>query len=219
MIKMRSCLLIVFSILVLLGCEVRSFGQNDASDLLDRKLNIYISKMTLMYVIGRLSIDHKIPIGWEKSSTHKDEYNIEINVEGGTLREILDSIVQHEPSYQWQLIDGVINFTPTHDRDNFLVPFLDTSIDHFAPGKGKDTLDVRERILELPAVSNLMISSGMKIDEWWGISVYANDTFDLSISNTNVRGILNKLIRVSPKKTWVVDLSGNKRKELVISIY
>jgi hypothetical protein len=217
MIKMKQCLLLTLLLLVLLCCNIQSFGQSDARELLKRKVDLHVSKMTLVYVIDTLSIDYKIPIGLEKSSTHKDEFNIEINVEGVALREVLDSIVQQEPAYQWQLIDGVINFIPTHDRDSFLVAFLDTPVSRFAPAKGKDTLDVRERILELPAIDSLMISSGIKIDKWWGYSIYSNDTFDLSISNPKVRGILNNVIKVTRAKTWTVNLSGNNRGKLLIT--
>jgi hypothetical protein len=217
MITMRQYLLIVLSMLVLLCCGVRSFGQSNAREMLDRKLDIHVSKTTLRYVIDVLSMDHGIPIGLEKSSTHKDEYKIDIDIEGGALREVLDSIVRQEPSYQWQAIDGVINFIPTHDRDGFVTTFLDTPINHFGPGKGNDQkLDVRDRILKLPAVHRLMTSYGMGVDRWWGECVYAKDDVDLSISNTNVRGILNKLIRVSPNKTWTVDLSGKNRENLLI---
>jgi len=216
MITMRQCWLIVLSMLVLLCCEVRSFGQSDASEMLDRKLDIHVSKTTLRYVIDVLAMDHGIPTGLEKSSTHKDEYKIDLDIEGGALREVLDSIVRQEPSYQWQVIDGVINFIPTHDRDGFVVTFLDTPVNRFAPGKGNDKLDVRDSILKSPTVRRLMISYGIGVDRWWGECVYAKDGVDLSISNTNVRGILNKLIRVSPNKTWTVDLSGKNRESLLI---
>jgi hypothetical protein len=54
-LTMRQCLLIVLSMLVVLCCEVHSFGQNDASELLDRKLTIHASQATLIYVIDTVS--------------------------------------------------------------------------------------------------------------------------------------------------------------------
>jgi hypothetical protein len=181
-------------------------------------VTVHVSQTTLLYVIDTLAIDHKIPIGWEKSSTHKNEYKINIDLEGVALREVLDSIVQQEPSYQWQIADGVINITPTYDKDAFVTTFLDMSINRFPSDESDAELDIRDRILKLPTIDRLMISYGMQIDRlFWGRGVYVKNDNDLSISNMNVRGILNKLIRVSPNKTWFIERSGKNNEKLLIS--
>ncbi|MCI0557832.1 MAG: hypothetical protein MN733_05005, partial [Nitrososphaera sp.] len=217
MFTMRQYLLIALSMFVVLCCEVHSFGQSDASELLDRKLTIHVSQATLIYVIDTLAVRHGIPVGLEKFSTHKDEAKIDIDIEEGALREVLDSMVRQEPSYRWQVIDGVINFTPTHDRDGFVATFLDTPVNRFASGKGNDELDIRDRILKLSTVRRLMTSYGMGVDRLWGRGVYAENEVDLSISNTNVRGVLNKVIRDSKYKTWVVELTGKNKENLLVS--
>lgn len=206
------------SIIIVLCCHVHAFGQSDVRELLEQKVTMHVSKTTLLYVIDTIAIDHKIPIGWEKSSTHKDEYKIDLDIEGVALREVLDSIVQQEHSYQWQVIDGVINFTPTHDKDAFVTTFLDMPVNRFPSGESDAELDIRDRIIKLPTVDRLMTSYGMVIDRlFWGRGVYVKNDVDLSISNTNVRGILNKLIRISPNKTWFIERSGKKNDQLLIS--
>jgi hypothetical protein len=221
MTAMRQCLLVVLSVLILLGCDARSFGQNNVGELLDQKLTVRVSNATLIYVLARLALDHRIRLGLEKSHTHKDEAKINIEIEGGTLREVLDSIVRQEPAYQWQMVDGVINFTPTHDRYEFVATLLNTPVSRFAPAKGIDTFEIRNCILELPEVRSLMASSGLGVDrlsdEPYPRSIYGDDKVDLSISNTNVRGVLNKVIRDSEYKTWVVEMSGNNKDKLIIS--
>jgi hypothetical protein len=61
-----------------------------------------------------------------------------------------------------------------------------------------------------------MTQNGMGVDKLWGRGIYANDQLDLNISNTNVRGVLNKVIRDSERKTWVIELTGKNKKNLLI---
>jgi len=222
MIAMRPYLLVVLSVLASLVCEDRSFWQNDASELLDRKLTVHVSRATLIYTLGTLARDYGIRIGLEKSSTHKDEKKIDIDVEGASLRDVLDSITRQEPAYRWELIDGVINFTPVQDRYGFVVSLLDTPVSRFALTKGSDKFDIRNRILELPEVRSLMTSQGIVVDRLSDDYSYSRSTdagkrSDLSISNTNVRGVLNKVIRDSEYKTWVIELTGKNKESLLIS--
>jgi hypothetical protein len=207
--------------LVFLVCEAGSLGQTDASELLGRKLTVHVSDATLIYVLATLAVDHRIPVGLEKSSAHKDEKKVNIDVEGATLREVLDSIARQEPAYRWEVIDGVINFTPAHDRHGFVMTLLDTPVSRFAPAKGIDKFQLRNTVLELPEVQSLMASNEIRIDRFSDYvdrrSIYADDEVDLSISKTNVRSVLNKVIRDSEHKMWVIELTGKNKENLLIS--
>jgi hypothetical protein len=213
--------LFILSILVFLSCETLSFGQDDVNKLLDQKLTVHLTQATLLYVLETLAVEHRIPVGLERSSTEVYKAKFNIDVKEGTLRDVLDSITQQEQDYRWEVRDGVINFTPIRDRYGFVVTLLDTCISRFAPAGGIDKFDIRNNILQLPEVSNLMASNRVGISRFtdypYHRGVYANDKVDLSISNTNVRGILNKVVRDSEHKIWVVEMAGNNKNQLIIS--
>jgi hypothetical protein len=182
---------------------------------------VHFKNATLIYVLGTLSNDYKIPIGLETSSTEEYKAKLDIDVNRGTLRDLLDSITQQEPAYRWEIMDGTINFTPMSDRYGFLATLLDTSINSFAPTKGLDKLEVRNRIFQLPEVKDLMTLHSVRVSRFSDSPsdqrINISNEVDLSISNTNVRGILNKVVRESDYKIWVVDMTGRNKDELIIS--
>jgi hypothetical protein len=213
--------LVILSLLVLQCGHTLSSGQNKANKLLDQKLTVHLTQATLIYTLDTLAIDHKIPVGLEKSSTETYKAKFDIDIEGGTVRDVLESIARQEPAYQWEVRDGVINFTPTCDRYRFVVTLLDTPISSFAPAQGVDKFDIRNSILQLPEVNSLMASNGIGIpiltDYPYQQSTHASNAIDLSAFNTDVRGILNKVIRDSEYKIWVVEMSGKNKDKLLIS--
>jgi hypothetical protein len=144
---------------------------------------MHVSHATLIYTIGRLTLDHRIPVGLEKSSTHKDEAKVNIDLDGGTLREVLDSIVRQEPTYRWEMVDGVINFIPNYDRYRFVASLLETPVSRFVPARGINNIEIRDRILELPEVRRLIASNRMLIsrlsDEPSRRSIYEDIVIDL----------------------------------------
>ncbi|MEM4282842.1 MAG: hypothetical protein QXN89_04190 [Candidatus Woesearchaeota archaeon] len=205
---------------IFLFCGIYSFGQNSETELLNRKITIQVSQATFVYALAKLAGEYEIPIGLEKAATHKDERKIDLDFKETNLKEVLDSIVKQEPAYRWELTDGVINFIPAKDRHEFLAILLDTSINKYAPAEDSDRFDLRNRILELPEVRNLMTSQGIRVymfSDEYSIFRRISGRKNLSAFNTTVRGILNKVIRESEYKTWLVELTGRDMKELLIS--
>ena len=208
--------------LALLCCRADSFGQDNVSKLLDGKLTVQITQGTLIYVLDTLAYNYGVPIGLEKSSTHKDEPNLDINIKDGSLKDVLDSIVQQYPVYRWEMKDGVINFTPVRDRYEFIAKLLDEPVSHYEPTKVDGKLEISNSILQLNEVINLMSAYGVKQLEGYEKYLYNNEVYednkvDLSVSNTNVRGVLNKIARDSKHKIWVVKLvNRNKRDKLIL---
>jgi hypothetical protein len=41
-------------------------------------------------------------------------------------------------------------------------------------------------------------------------SIYTNDEVDLTVSDTDLRGVLNKVVRDSEHKLWVIKRKGEK---------
>jgi hypothetical protein len=174
-------------------------GQQPPVLRLDRPIDLHLSKATLMRVLGMLSVEKNIPIGIEFSADEKNEPKLDIDVNKSPLVEVLNLIVQQEPRYVWELRDGVINFTPVQNRDPFFERLLDTSVRNFQSPKGNNKFAIREALLNLPEIEQVISANHVKAD-MMGYphrpSIYTNQV-DLSDKNTSFRSLLNRVIRES----------------------
>jgi hypothetical protein len=173
-----------------------------------------------MYALSTLSVNHRVPIGIEYSLADKNEPKLNLDIDRGTLREALDSIVIQEPLYRWEIVDGVVNFVPTRERDQFFEDLLNTRVDHFDPGKWTIIFKVRDAIGEIPAVKRLLASNHKTLAKYGDYvkypSIYTKKDVDLRISNTTVRGVLNRIIRDSEHKGWSIGWRPGEKDVLAI---
>lgn len=181
---------------------------------LDRPIDLRLHKATLKLVVGMLSVEKNIPIGIEFSTNEKDEPKLDIDVKNAPLVEVLNLIVKQEPGYVWEFRDGVINFTPVHDREPFFESLLNTPIHIFVSPKGNNKFAIRDALLNLPEIKELIKANGVEA-ETLGYphkpSIYANDV-DLSDRSTNLRSLLNKIIRESEHNSWSLEWGDKKQR-------
>lgn len=186
-------MLLVGCLMLLLGdSSAPHVGQTKRDELLDQPVELHLTNATLLYTLSVLSIDVRVPIGFEPSLTHKDRYNLNIDAKHLKLRDVLDMIVRQEPAYRWEARDGVINFVPTQSRDAFVERLLNTRIHRFAPAKGLGKFGIRDAILDLMEIQSLLKANGITAPHV--AYVYRpgppGSEEDLSISETDVRGVL-----------------------------
>jgi hypothetical protein len=162
-----------------------------------------------------------VPIGLEVALNHDDKARLSFDVKNESLKKILDLICQQMPAYRWEVKDGVINFVPTQSTDQFLSKLLDTQVSRFAPEKGLNKFGLRNVVMDLPEVKNFLDVNDVTVSRLeypTYASVYSNEDLDLSISNTNVRGVLNKIVRDSEYKIWIMKRGGEKMRTVQISL-
>jgi hypothetical protein len=181
---------------------------------LDKPIDLHLQNATLTLVLGMLSVEKNIPIGIEFSANEKNEPKLDIDVKNASLVEVLNLIVKQEPAYVWEFRDGVINLTPVQDRDPFFEKLLNTSIRSFVSPKGNNKFAIREALLNLPEIKEVILANGVEA-ETLGYphksSVYANNA-DLSDKGTNFRSLLNKIIRESEHNSWALQWGDKKQK-------
>lgn len=214
---MKSVMRRLLACLALLLCWISTMAtaqpQSQALTL-DRPIELHVRDATLMLVVGVLSVEKNVPIGIEFSANEKDEAKLDIDVKKAPLVEILNLIVQQKPAYMWELREGVINFIPVKERDPFFEKLLTTPVRSFVSPKGNDKFAIRDALLNLPEVNELIKSNGLQVDRFTSPhkpSIYANDA-DLSDKSTNFRSLLNKIIRESEHNSWIVKWGDKKEK-------
>lgn len=189
-----------------------AFGQTGQSDLTKQKVRLHLNRGTLLQALSTLSVEQRVPIGFEPALGHKHEYHLNVDAENISLPAVLDKIVEQEPDYKWEVKDGVINFIPTKSRDGFVEKLLNTRIQRFNPPKILAPSQIRDAIIDLPEVVELLKANNITASHYGYFyrqpSGYTHATVDLRTSNTDVRGVLNKVIRESEHKMWIVSRSG-----------
>lgn len=94
--------------------------------VLNRTIEIDI-RATTWAAVHHLA-DKGIPIGIETREDWNVDTDPRVELRSGTVEEILASIVKQDPSYKWELVDGVINLTPVAGRFEKSAAFLATRL-------------------------------------------------------------------------------------------
>jgi hypothetical protein len=207
-----ACLLIIFGV-----SPAQCSGQSVEDRLLNTRVDLHLQNGTLLEALSKLASKRLVPIGFEPSLTYKAEYHLNIDLENVTLNEVLDRIIQDEPSYRWGIRDGVINFTPACDIDPVVEKLLGLAIRSFDPSKGLSKFEIRDAIVALPEVVAFLKTNGLTASHygfWYYPSADPTPEVDLSLSNTDLRAVLNRVIRESDHKMWTVSRSGANRGSL-----
>lgn len=196
-------------------------GQMPSENLTTQSLTLRVENETLITCLATLAVEYRVPIGIEVAFNHNDEARLSFDVKNESLRKILDLICRQEPAYRWEVRDGVINFVPTRSTDQFLSKLLDTHVSRFAPEKGLNKFGLRNVVADLPEVKKFLYLNDVTVSRLeypTYPSVYSKGDSDLSISNTNVRGVLNKIIRDSEHKLWIIKRGAEKMRTVQISL-
>jgi hypothetical protein len=214
----------IFALCLLMSINVYSGPtlQDSGEGLVNQRIELHMRDATLMHVLSTLSVTHRVPIGFEGSAADQNEAKLVVESANGSLKEILDSIVQQEPLYRWEVVDGVVNFVPTRDRDSFIETLLSTPVSNYDPGKWTIKFQLRDAIGNTPEVKQLLESNKKSLAKYqdyvYHPSIYTKDDVDLRVSNTTVRGILNRIVRISEHKSWSISWTDKEKNVLAIRL-
>src|SRR2546421_3605098 len=216
LVTLTGCLILVLTV-----GHIPCVGQEAVNGLLEQEIELHLTNGTLLQAISKLTVEKRIPIGFEPIVPERFEHRLNIAVNNAKLKDILDMIVRQEPDYRWVVRDGVINLTPAQSRDQFIEELLNTPVHCFAPAKGLGEFAIIDAIMDLPEVRDLLKARGitaLRQGFFYRPSIYTDKEVSLSITNTNVRGVLNMIIRKSEYKMWRIGRSGKNREFLEMGI-
>ena len=207
------------SVLMLVCCLscVAQTRQRD-NNLESRKVTIESTTLDASSLLSDLAAHYKVPIGFESIGPDGEEpaKEIKINIQNGTVRDVLDELVRADPRYKWEMVDGVINVGPVTDRENF----LDVVVDSFSISPKASRLEIRKALTNLPQVKAILENEGVRPMHVMLSSADVREispTFSLNSSNVKVRTILNKIIVESDSHFWVVSRFGKERNLLIVN--
>lgn len=210
--------------LAVLICAPVCLGQAaDAEELLNSPvLNLKVREANLHLALSKLTNCYRVPIGFEFALTDKEPYrgNIEAEMRAGTLREALDLIVKQDGRYEWKVMDGVINVYPKTERDEVLAAILETEVKHFSIKKGTSLFKIRTDIVNLPEIKSRLDEAQVDstVEGFFGPAFApAGRDFALEVSGARLRQVMNRIIRESAVKYWVVNRYGENNRQLILN--
>lgn len=130
-----------------------------------------------------------------------------------TLRRALDTLVENDPRYRWQVADGVINLLPAAGEP----ALLQTRIKEFRAENISLAIDTINPLLKLPEVEKAMDDLHLK----HGVSVYITSPspkpFSVKCENVTLRQVLNAIARAEGRAVWdYVETHCYQQNEVII---
>ena len=190
---------------------VSSLCVGQTTDMTSNRIKLQLQEVRVSAVLAALAVQSEVAIGFERSDLDGPETRLSVDETQTTVKELLDHIVKEVPLYKWQLRDGVINIMPVRGRSRLLEDFLRTQVREFK-GKGDmNKFNLRNHILDLAEVELFLKVNNLRTerlrDYIYRRSIHANEA-DLSISGTDVLGILNNIIAKSEYNLWILSHGG-----------
>lgn len=215
--------------LILTGTTSVSAQQDSQSQIESNLLNLRIDNLRLEaqnihLALSQLSEKTSIPIGLEVSL--KDDLSIRkqyrIRIDHGTLVDVLEAIVKQDPDYRWSIREGVVNIFPQECcRDPFLQEILSAGVERFSIKKGLGKLGFRLKLSADPAVKTLLDRYRVLADNQSFLSrdlTPLGRNYELEVRKVSVVELLNRVVRESQTKYWIMQRYGKDRQFFVVNL-
>lgn len=196
-------------------------GQDSAAGLLDRPVSDFrIEDGSVGWVLSNAARRFEVPVGFEGARDPDAGPQVSVDIRGGTLRDVLDAVVRQDPRYEWRVVDGVINVFPKAGRDELLVSLLATPVREFSIAEGTGRKVIQMRITDLPEIKAKLEAAHVTPTYFVVSNLDVNPVgakFSLTMTDTTVRGLLNRIVRDSTAKFWVLRRDGVNGEDLILN--
>ncbi|MEW6130730.1 MAG: hypothetical protein AB1757_27110 [Acidobacteriota bacterium] len=198
-------LFILLGVPVLIGAFQANQAQNASSDVLERTVTASQSEYsTTLASFMESLLSARVP-GGIVTILHCDN-NLPIrhtSLSSGTLREAMNTIVNANPEYRWQINDGVINLLPVQDEPSL----LNVRISKLKVKDARSIETIRSNLFELPevkeAIAKLQLTPGVKfIVGPIPLDPERRPKYSLECENVTVREALNAIVRAHGRAAW-----------------
>lgn len=213
---------VVISLCVLL-LSLSSYAQRDGDAFLDSKnLDINIDEASTFLALKTISNAVDIPIGFEAATSESfQSKRFTLDARKKSLRETLQSLVNSDDRYKWEVDSGVVLVSPvTAERDLFIKELLSTRINNLSLDLYSDLLEIRQKLVDTDSIKFKL--KEQKISPViFSVTSYGhrkvNRSKFLHLSGVTLQEALNTIVRETNFKCWIVNRFGDKREFLVLN--
>lgn len=207
-----------FLIIAVLFCFASSAASQSLAvrteeDLGQRQLEkVKIDAQSLGQLFSNLSLAYNIPIGAQAALNDDESIVYHLDLNRGTLAELLTRFVSDHPEYTCQIKDGVVRVFPRQNhRDPILVKLLAVQIKRFIVDKNTSCSGFERAIFSTPEMRKFLEANKVSQRERNFTGFYfpqLGQESTLRVKNETVESILNRVIRKSPTaRFWFVTRS------------
>jgi hypothetical protein len=185
--------------------------------------NVHIEKSNVPLLLSEIAFKYSVPIGVEVSPDDNllKEGHIIVQINGGTLKDVLDSVIAQVPIYTWDIEDEVINVFPRGNREPLLKALLETQLQTLSIEEKTNRFKFREMLTQRPELKSIFDDYGVtpenQIFGTRDVAVLGRG-FSFTVSNMKVKSILNRVIKESETKYWIVNRSGPNKQYLLLNL-
>ncbi len=208
------------SALLVIVLNASSFAQSEARGPKERICNLPVKDLqiearNINLLMSKLAYQYNVAISLEVAIDDDllSSKHIKLNVKKGTLADVLDDIVEQQPSYTWESSESTIRVFPKQEkRDPFLQALLETKISHFVIPRSTARLTIKQTLTNRPELKDLLASNGVRLSKEVFLSHEIQSIgpdFSLDLENVLVRGILDYMMQNSQTRYWSVRRSGD----------
>lgn len=184
---------------------------------------VSIKRSNVPLALSDIADTYDVPIGVEISPDDdlQKERHIVVRLDSGTLKDVLNSVVSQNPLYDWDIEDGVVNVFPKGNREPLLKALLETRMGAFSIPPGTTRFTFRETLTESPELKGVLSGFGVKSNNEIFLSrdvAALGPNFSLNLSDVTVKTVLNRVIRDSNARYWIVNRDGPERQYLLLNL-
>jgi hypothetical protein len=224
-IKKHQERLLAVTIAIIGLLHLPTMSQSNSLDILQMQIERRFEQAYMLEVLSHLAVSWRVPIGIEwvqdKDLQTREAMYLEngairwkpgtINIQPGSLNDVLDSLIRQMPQYRWECVIGVINIYPVESRDRFLAKLMDTKIERFEFFVNDEKFAIRDAIYKIPEVQALSHSQDVPALKRY-YSYRRAETIDkgrlVQLNNASFRDVLNSVIRNTENNLWGIRRTG-----------
>ena len=193
---------------------------NDEKLAARRLEKVRIEAQGIRQLFSRLALSYDIPIGLEIATDENELAECSLELNEGTLSDLLTKFVAEHKEYRWEFSGGAVNIFPNDDfRDAALEQILDTEISRLSIRENTSCGEFERKVFSTPELRQILEATGMTSGDGNLSGPYIPQLgrhFSLDVSNMRLRAILNRVISESPvAKIWVGQRRISERRFLV----
>lgn len=215
-LKKRATLIIMLVLLCAFVIAQRAtrIGSQQSTNRIQKQevISVELIDLPLSSALERFAQAYNVPIGFEAIPLMNDAQvsnKIRIQIDKGTVGDVLNAIVQADPRYEWEETDDFINIFPKVGRN----PALDIVIRDFRVDE-INKMDAGRALTYIPEVKAKLGEMGLTRNDIISTPTnepyYSLPKFSLSLHGVTVRTILNEITKKGGGIYWAFYQYNNR---------
>jgi len=207
---------LLVALFVILPLQLNIHGQTNSMErvLNQRAVSFAVKDTTLNLALQRVAREFDLAVGFESLPDSEAQPNINVNIEDGTLRDVLNSIIANDKRYFWTPFGQTIDVSPLASDS-----LIKTIIPHYEIQRlnRRKAVDV---LVNAPEIQSELQRRHIRRREFSNFYDSTNSlkTVSLDLKQATVREILNAIAEASHSRFWTFHIYGKQNEYFSVRV-